>query len=55
MMSKSQRRRIVFILVAVDAIGVALALVFAYWLRISSGLLPERAFEEFAPWSPSWA
>ena len=48
MMSKSQRRRIVLILVALDAIGVALALVFAYWLRISSGLLPERAFEEFA-------
>jgi lipopolysaccharide/colanic/teichoic acid biosynthesis glycosyltransferase len=26
---------------------VAVALVIAYWLRIASGLLPERAFEEF--------
>ena len=48
MMSKPQRRRIVLILLALDAIGVALALVLAYWLRISSGLLPERAFEQFA-------
>jgi lipopolysaccharide/colanic/teichoic acid biosynthesis glycosyltransferase len=48
MMSQPHRRRIVLLLLLLDAIGVALALFVAYWLRISSGLLPERAFEEFA-------
>jgi lipopolysaccharide/colanic/teichoic acid biosynthesis glycosyltransferase len=46
-MSSSARRRILAALVAVDALGVALAFGAAYWLRIASNLLPERAFEEF--------
>ncbi len=47
-MSKSSSRRLVAALLILDSIGVALALLAAYWLRIASGLLPERAFEEFA-------
>lgn len=47
-MSKSSGRRLVAALLILDSIGVALALLAAYWLRIASGLLPERAFEEFA-------
>ncbi|HNS01892.1 MAG TPA: sugar transferase [Anaerolineae bacterium] len=47
-MSKSVNRRLVGTLIILDSIGVALALLVAYWLRIVSGLLPERAFEEFA-------
>lgn len=46
-MSKSSGRRLVGALLILDSIGVALALLAAYWLRIASGLLPERAFEEF--------
>lgn len=47
-MSKSSSRRLVVALLILDSVGVALALLVAYWLRIASGLLPERAFEEFA-------
>jgi lipopolysaccharide/colanic/teichoic acid biosynthesis glycosyltransferase len=47
-MRKSSGRRLVAALLIQDSIGVALALLAAYWLRIGSGLLPERAFEEFA-------
>lgn len=47
-MSTSSGRRLVAALLILDSIGVALALLAAYWLRIASGLLPERAFEEFA-------
>jgi lipopolysaccharide/colanic/teichoic acid biosynthesis glycosyltransferase len=47
-MSTSSSRRLVGVLLILDSIGVALALLAAYWLRIASGLLPERAFEEFA-------
>jgi lipopolysaccharide/colanic/teichoic acid biosynthesis glycosyltransferase len=47
-MNKSSSRRLVAVLLILDSIGVALALLVAYWLRIASGLLPERAFEEFA-------
>lgn len=47
-MSKSSSRRLVAALLILDSIGVTLALLAAYWLRIASGLLPERAFEEFA-------
>lgn len=36
------------VLLVLDSIAVALALAAAYWLRIASGLLPDRAFEEFA-------
>lgn len=46
-MSVSARRRTVVALVALDTVGVALAFAAAYWLRIASNLLPERAFEEF--------
>lgn len=46
-MSVSARRRTMAALVALDAVGVALAFAAAYWLRIASNLLPERAFEEF--------
>lgn len=48
MMTKSSKRRLQATLVILDSLGVALALLAAYWLRIASGLLPERAFEEFA-------
>lgn len=44
---RNARTGMVLALVALDALGVALALGAAYWLRIASGLLPERAFEEF--------
>ncbi|HSN74838.1 MAG TPA: sugar transferase [Anaerolineae bacterium] len=47
-MSKSSSRRLVAALLILDSVGVALALLAGYWLRIASGLLPERAFEEFA-------
>ncbi len=47
-MNQLTRRRIIAALVLLDALGISLALVLAYWLRIASGLLPERAFEEFA-------
>ena len=47
-MNSLTRRRILASLVVLDALGISLALVLAYWLRIASGLLPERAFEEFA-------
>lgn len=47
-MSKTSRRLTVLSLVLLDAMCVALALAAAYWLRIGSGLLPDRAFEEFA-------
>ncbi|MCB0198607.1 MAG: sugar transferase [Caldilineae bacterium] len=47
-MNRQTRRRILAALVLLDALGITLALVMAYWLRIASGLLPERAFEEFA-------
>ncbi|MEI2689161.1 MAG: sugar transferase [Anaerolineae bacterium] len=47
-MNKSSSRRLVAALLILDSIGVGLALLAAYWLRIVSGLLPERAFEEFA-------
>lgn len=47
-MNQTVQRRLVVLLVSLDAVGVALALATAYWLRIASGLLPERAFEEFA-------
>lgn len=47
-MNQPTRRRIIAALVLLDALGISLALVLAYWLRIASGLLPERAFEEFA-------
>ncbi|MFZ2362456.1 MAG: sugar transferase [Anaerolineae bacterium] len=47
-MSKSSNRRLVGALLILDSVGVALALLAGYWLRIASGLLPERAFEEFA-------
>ncbi len=47
-MSKSSSRRLVGALLILDSVGVALALLAGYWLRIASGLLPERAFEEFA-------
>ena len=39
--------RLLLALILLDAAAVTLALVVAYWLRISSGLLPERAFEQF--------
>ncbi len=47
-MSKSSSRRLVAALLILDSVGVTLALLAGYWLRIASGLLPERAFEEFA-------
>ena len=47
-MNQPTRRRVIASLVLLDALGISLALVLAYWLRIASGLLPERAFEEFA-------
>jgi lipopolysaccharide/colanic/teichoic acid biosynthesis glycosyltransferase len=47
-MDKSSGRRLVAALLILDSVGVALALLAGYWLRIASGLLPERAFEEFA-------
>lgn len=47
MMTKSSKRRLLATLLILDSLGVALALLAAYWLRIASGLLPERAFEEF--------
>ncbi|MEA3335517.1 MAG: sugar transferase [Chloroflexota bacterium] len=47
-MTEKSKRRIKVALVVIDGIAVALALLAAYWLRIGSGLLPERAFEEFA-------
>jgi lipopolysaccharide/colanic/teichoic acid biosynthesis glycosyltransferase len=46
-MNKPSSRRLVAALLILDSIGVGLALLAAYWLRIVSGLLPERAFEEF--------
>jgi lipopolysaccharide/colanic/teichoic acid biosynthesis glycosyltransferase len=46
--TKANRRKIVLALLLLDAVAVALALMAAYWLRIVSGLLPNRAFEEFA-------
>ncbi|MEZ4766865.1 MAG: hypothetical protein R2844_00355 [Caldilineales bacterium] len=47
-MTPHSRRRILAALVLLDALGISLALIVAYWLRIASGLLPDRAFEEFA-------
>ncbi|MER2598380.1 MAG: sugar transferase [Caldilineales bacterium] len=45
--AKRDAARLTLALVLLDAAALALALVAAYWLRISSGLLPARAFEEF--------
>ncbi len=47
MMDKKDSRRLLFALLALDSLGVALALLVAYWIRVDSGLLPGRAFEEF--------
>lgn len=47
MMDKKDSRRLTLTLLALDSLGVALALLVAYWLRVDSGLLPQRAFEEF--------
>lgn len=47
-MSKLIQRRLVISLLLMDALAVALALAIAYWLRIVSGWLPDRSFEEFA-------
>lgn len=45
-MSRRAQRRLILALVALDASAISLALALAYWLRIGSGLLPERSFED---------